>query len=79
MYIIHINCFLLASTSDSSLVTYCVIPWETNTVDFGFTTFFAHLDSVRGFIKNKDLFKKNANTVMSDTSRLETLLEEAFR
>ncbi|XP_029708812.1 SH2 domain-containing protein 3C isoform X2 [Aedes albopictus] len=63
----------------SSLVTSCVTPWETITQDFGFSVLFAHLDAARSFVNNLSLYRKNAHGIMQDTSRLDTLLEDAFR
>ncbi|XP_058450330.1 SH2 domain-containing protein 3C isoform X2 [Malaya genurostris] len=68
-----------SQSQSSTLVTSCVTPWETNTQDFGFSILFAHLDSARSFINNLSLYRKNAQIVMQDTSRFDTLLEEAFR
>lgn len=64
----------------STLITSCLTPWETNAADFGLTIMFAHLDSIRNFHKNISLYKRNAQTIMSDSSsRLDDLLEDAFR
>ncbi|XP_055599680.1 breast cancer anti-estrogen resistance protein 3 homolog isoform X2 [Uranotaenia lowii] len=65
--------------SNCTLVASCVTPWENITQDFGFSILFAHLDAARSFIKNLPLYRKNANIVMQDTSRLDALLEDAFR
>lgn len=62
-----------------SLVKACVIPFETTTQDFGFSILFAHLDAARGFCNNLTLYQRNAKIVMSDQSRIDPLLEEAFR
>jgi len=55
------------------------MPFETNTADFGFSIMFAHLDAMRGFCKNLMLYRRNAKVVMNDQSRLDPLMEEAFR
>ncbi|XP_055543891.1 breast cancer anti-estrogen resistance protein 3 homolog isoform X1 [Wyeomyia smithii] len=68
-----------SQAQSSSLVASCVTPWETITQDFGFSILFAHLDSARSFVNNLSLYRKNAQTIMQDTSRLDTLLEDAFR
>ncbi|XP_058123354.1 breast cancer anti-estrogen resistance protein 3 homolog [Anopheles ziemanni] len=62
-----------------SLVACCVTPWETNNQDFGFSVLFAHLDAARSFISNLSLYKKNAQTILQDTSRLDPLMEDAFK
>uniref|UniRef100_A0A182IVA6 Uncharacterized protein n=1 Tax=Anopheles atroparvus TaxID=41427 RepID=A0A182IVA6_ANOAO len=62
-----------------SLVASCVTPWETITQDFGFSVLFAHLDAARSFINNLSLYKKNAQTILQDTSRLDPLMEDAFK
>ncbi|CAO1367711.1 unnamed protein product [Diamesa hyperborea] len=63
----------------SSLVQTCLTPFETNTQDFGFSIMFAHLDSARSYNSNMTLYNRNAKIVMNDNSRLDPLLEEAFR
>lgn len=63
----------------SSLVRTCITPFETNTQDFGFSILFSHLDALRNFCKNLPQFRRNAKLVMNDQSRLDPLLEEAFR
>ena len=63
----------------SSLVRTCIVPFETNTQDFGFSIMFAHLDAVRSFCKNLSQYRRNAKLVMNDESRYDALLEEAFR
>lgn len=63
----------------SSLVRSCIMPIETNTQDFGFSILFSHLDAVRGFCNNLTVYRRNAKIVMNDLSRLDALLEEAFR
>lgn len=63
----------------SSLVKTCITPFETNTQDFGFSILFAHLDSVRNFCNNLSQYRRNAKQVINDQSRLDPLLEEAFR
>ncbi|EAA05895.5 AGAP009560-PA, partial [Anopheles gambiae str. PEST] len=62
-----------------TLIASCVTPWETITQDFGFSVLFAHLDAARSFINNISLYKKNAQTIMQDTSRLDPLMEDAFK
>uniref|UniRef100_A0A182NLK0 SH2 domain-containing protein n=1 Tax=Anopheles dirus TaxID=7168 RepID=A0A182NLK0_9DIPT len=62
-----------------SLIASCVTPWETITQDFGFSVLFAHLDAARSFINNLSLYKKNAQSIMQDTSRLDPLMEDAFK
>jgi SH2 domain-containing protein 3C len=64
---------------ESTLFTTCITPWETSAQDFGFSIMFAHLDSARSFINNLSLYRKNAQIVLADTSRLDSLLEDAFR
>lgn len=63
----------------SSLVKACIIPLETTTQDFGFSILFAHLDAARSYTNNLNLYRRNAKIVMSDQSRIDPLLEEAFR
>lgn len=63
----------------SSLVRTCITPFEMNTQDFGFSIMFAHLDAVRGYCNNLTQYRRNAKLVMNDQSRLDPLLEEAFR
>jgi SH2 domain-containing protein 3C len=63
----------------SSLVRTCVMPFEMNTQDFGFSILYAHLDAVRNFCKNLNQYRRNAKLVLNDQSRLDPLLEEAFR
>lgn len=50
-----------------------------NTQDFGFSIMFAHLDAVRNYCNNLTQYRRNAKLVMNDQSRLDPLLEEAFR
>lgn len=72
---------LLSGTTPptSTLFTSSVTPWETSASDFGLTILLAHLDSARQFIKNYPLYKRNAQIVMDDQSRLDDLLEDSFR
>jgi hypothetical protein len=80
--ILIINLFSLdinAPLQQSSLVKTCIVPFETNTADFGFSILFAHLDSARNFMNNSTLYNRNAKIVMNDTSRLDSLLEDAFK
>lgn len=56
-----------------------MVPFETNTQDFGFSILYAHLDAVRNFCKNLNQYRRNAKLVLNDQSRLDPLLEEAFR
>ncbi|KAL7046063.1 hypothetical protein ACKWTF_002466 [Chironomus riparius] len=63
----------------SSLVKACITPFETTTQDFGFSILFSHLDAARGFGNNLPLYRQNAKIVMSEHSRVDTLLEDAFR
>lgn len=69
----------LLGQSSSSLVNCVITSWETVAEDFGLSIMHAHLDSSRAFLQNLSLYKKNAQIVLSDTSRLDSLLEEAFR
>ncbi|XP_049529798.1 breast cancer anti-estrogen resistance protein 3 homolog isoform X1 [Anopheles darlingi] len=62
-----------------TLVASCVTPWETITQDFGFSVLFAHLDAARSFINNLTLYRKNAQTILQDTSRYDPLMEDAFK
>uniref|UniRef100_A0A3F2YX51 SH2 domain-containing protein n=2 Tax=Anopheles farauti TaxID=69004 RepID=A0A3F2YX51_9DIPT len=71
--------FANTSSPCPSLIASCVTPWETITQDFGFSVLFAHLDAARSFINNLPLYKKNAQSIMQDTSRLDPLMEDAFR
>ncbi|XP_049288693.1 SH2 domain-containing protein 3C isoform X1 [Anopheles funestus] len=71
--------FATTSGPCPSLIASCVTPWETITQDFGFSVLFAHLDAARSFINNISLYKKNAQTIMQDTSRLDPLMEDAFK
>lgn len=55
-------------------------PWETSAADFGIGIMFAHLDALRQCTRNLQLYQRNAATVMADSSsRLDELLEDAFR
>lgn len=67
------------SIPQSSLVRTCVTPFESNTQDFGFSILYAHLDAVRNFCNNLNQYRRNAKLVINDQSRLDPLLEEAFR
>ncbi|KAG5677054.1 hypothetical protein PVAND_006838 [Polypedilum vanderplanki] len=67
------------SVQHTSLVKACITPFETTTQDFGFSILFAHLDAARNFCNNLTLYRQNAKIVMNDQSRLDPLLEEAFR
>ncbi|XP_053673186.1 breast cancer anti-estrogen resistance protein 3 homolog [Anopheles nili] len=71
--------FANTSSPCPTLIAACVTPWETITQDFGFSVLFAHLDAARSFINNLPLYKKNAQTILQDTSRLDPLMEDAFR
>uniref|UniRef100_A0A336LT25 CSON004076 protein n=1 Tax=Culicoides sonorensis TaxID=179676 RepID=A0A336LT25_CULSO len=62
-----------------SLVNCCINSWETIAEDFGLSIMFSHLDSARTFISNMQLYKKNAQIILADTSRSDDLLEEVFR
>ncbi|KAH8381206.1 hypothetical protein KR200_009953, partial [Drosophila serrata] len=58
----------------------CIAPWESKADDFGMTINFLHLDASRGFLKNLDLFRKNAKVILEEAStRLDELLADAFR
>ncbi|XP_070507292.1 breast cancer anti-estrogen resistance protein 3 homolog [Chironomus tepperi] len=74
-----IDDLLDASIPQSSLIKACITPLETTTQDFGFGILFLHLDAARGFGNNLPLYRQNAKIVMSEHSRVDTLLEEAFR
>lgn len=80
--IIDIICFykfIDLSIQQSSLIRTCITPFETNTQDFGFSIMYAHLDALRNFCNNLMQYRRNAKLVMSDQSRLDSLLEDAFR
>ncbi|XP_031617097.1 breast cancer anti-estrogen resistance protein 3 homolog isoform X2 [Contarinia nasturtii] len=62
----------------SSLITVCISPWENSSVDFGLSTVFAHIDSLRNFIKNLPMYRRNAQAVLTD-NRIDELLEDSFR
>ncbi|EDX03893.1 GD22611 [Drosophila simulans] len=58
----------------------CIAPWESKADDFGMTINFQHLDASRGFLKNLELYRKNAKIILEDASpRLDELLADAFR
>ncbi|XP_052837247.1 breast cancer anti-estrogen resistance protein 3 homolog isoform X1 [Drosophila gunungcola] len=58
----------------------CITPWESKADDFGMSINFQHLDASRGFLKNLDLYRKNAKIILEDASpRLDELLADAFR
>ncbi|XP_017041286.2 LOW QUALITY PROTEIN: breast cancer anti-estrogen resistance protein 3 homolog [Drosophila ficusphila] len=58
----------------------CIAPWESKADDFGMTINFLHLDASRGFLKNLDLYRKNAKIILEDAKpRLDELLADAFR
>lgn len=63
----------------SSLISSIITPWETSASDFGLTILLTHLDSARNFIKNLSLYKRNAQIILNDQSRIDDLLEDAFR
>ncbi|KAH8404852.1 hypothetical protein KR222_006258 [Zaprionus bogoriensis] len=63
-----------------ALYSTCIAPWETKADDFGMSINFQHLDASRGFLKNLDLFRKNAKIILEEASpRLDELLADAFR
>ncbi|XP_017858305.1 PREDICTED: breast cancer anti-estrogen resistance protein 3 homolog isoform X2 [Drosophila arizonae] len=63
-----------------ALYNTCIAPWESKADDFGMTINFQHLDASRGFLKNLDLYRKNAKIIMEEAStRLDELLADAFR
>ncbi|XP_037731603.1 SH2 domain-containing protein 3C isoform X2 [Drosophila subpulchrella] len=58
----------------------CIAPWESKADDFGMAINFQHLDASRGFLKNLDLYRKNAKIILEDAiPRLDELLSDAFR
>ncbi|XP_068151086.1 breast cancer anti-estrogen resistance protein 3 homolog [Drosophila tropicalis] len=58
----------------------CIAPWETKADDFGMTINFQHLDASRSYLKNLDLYRKNAKIILEEAStRLDELLADAFR
>ncbi|XP_070133700.1 breast cancer anti-estrogen resistance protein 3 homolog isoform X3 [Drosophila bipectinata] len=58
----------------------CIAPWESKADDFGMTINYQHLDASRGFLKNLDLYRKNAKIILEDAStRMDELLSDAFR
>lgn len=63
----------------TSLEAICVTQWETNAADFGLSIIHAHLDSIRNFNNNLPLYRRNAQIVLSDCSRIDELLEDSFR
>ncbi|KAH8413959.1 hypothetical protein KR009_008465 [Drosophila setifemur] len=63
-----------------NLYNTCVDPWESKADDFGMTINYQHLDASRGFLRNLDLYRKNAKIVLEDAkTRLDELLADAFR
>lgn len=63
-----------------SLYHTCIAPWESKADDFGMTINYQHLDASRGFLKNLDLYRKNAKIILEDAStRMDELLSDAFR
>lgn len=62
----------------SSLTAICVNQWEINTADFGLSTVYAHLESLRNFINNLAMYRRNAQAVLTD-NRVDELLEDSFR
>ncbi|KAH8263510.1 hypothetical protein KR044_010043 [Drosophila immigrans] len=63
-----------------ALYNTCIAPWESKADDFGMGINFQHLDASRGFLKNLDLFRKNAKIILEEASpRLDELLADAFR
>lgn len=61
-----------------SLTNICVNQWEMNSADFGLSTVYAHLESIRNFINNLPMYRRNAQSVITD-NRVDVLLEESFR
>lgn len=61
-----------------SLSTICVNQWEMNSADFGLSTVYAHLESLRNFINNLPMYRRNAQSVIID-NRIDELLEDSFR
>ncbi|XP_050741265.1 breast cancer anti-estrogen resistance protein 3 homolog isoform X2 [Drosophila biarmipes] len=58
----------------------CIAPWELKADDFGMAINFQHLDASRGFLKNLDLYRKNAKIILEDAvPRLDVILSDAFR
>lgn len=62
----------------SSLSAICVNQWEINSADFGLSTVYAHLESLRNFINNLPMYRRNAHAVLTD-NRIDELLEDSFR
>ncbi|XP_033149171.1 SH2 domain-containing protein 3C isoform X1 [Drosophila busckii] len=63
-----------------ALYTTCIAPWESKADDFGMCINFQHLEASRGFLKNLELYRKNAKNVLEEAStRLDELLADAFR
>lgn len=62
----------------SSLAAICVNQWEMNTADFGLSTVYAHFESLRNFINNLQMYRRNAQAVLID-NRIDELLEDSFR
>lgn len=70
----------LNQVNASTLVTACITAWEANASDFGLGIIMNHLDSVRSFGKNLNLYQRNAQIVMSDSChRIDELLEDSFK
>lgn len=64
--------------SPSSLTTVCISHWENSSADFGLTTVHAHLEALRNFTNNLNLYRRNAQAVLTD-NRVDELLEDSFR
>ncbi|XP_032592484.1 breast cancer anti-estrogen resistance protein 3 homolog isoform X2 [Drosophila grimshawi] len=63
-----------------ALYNTCIDPWESKADDFGMSINFLHLDASRGFLKNLDLYRKNAKIILEEAStRQDELLSDAFR
>ncbi|XP_030377677.1 breast cancer anti-estrogen resistance protein 3 homolog [Scaptodrosophila lebanonensis] len=63
-----------------ALYATCIAPWESKADDFGMSINFQHLDASRGFLKNLELYRKNAKNILEEaSSRLDELLSDAFR
>lgn len=71
---------ILETCHKSSLYNCCVASWENKAEDFGIAINYLHQESVRDYLKNLHLYRKNAKIVLEESeSRVEELLLDAFR
>lgn len=68
----------LTPNENDTLSNTCLVPWETNTQDFGLSTLLNHLEAARKFREMNGVCKRNAEIVLED-ARMDELTTDMFR